>query len=130
LPYEDFATALPWERERKTLEFSGTRRKMSQNMMKRALIIGSVICCFPGLWILAGAIIDFVEYWDYSLRGLVGYEHDALWILVYASLSCIPAGILVKARHTEISRVKSAIIGVMELALIVPLWLVFFNFGM
>jgi hypothetical protein len=104
-------------------------RREGGDKMKRALIIGSIVCCIPGLWLLVVLICDIIEYWDHFLHNVIGYEHDILLTVLYATLSCVPAIVLFKARHTEMSRVKIAITGILEVVLICVLWTVFFNFG-
>jgi hypothetical protein len=90
--------------------------------MRKVLIVGSILCCIPGMLVFSILIIDVIENWEHFIRNLTGYGSDVLFITAYTTLAFAPAIILVKARNTDLTRSRIVIMGTMEAILIVALW--------
>jgi hypothetical protein len=91
-----------------------------ETKIRRALIIGSIFCCLPGLYILFGLSYDLIKSGPESLNDPTARAAMVFYAL-YVVLAFAPAIILIKARKNELPRSKILLVGATEVIVVVVL---------
>jgi len=81
--------------------------------MRKVLIVGSIVCCIPALYLLVGIPYDIIIDLPSFLRDQTAHV-AVIFYAVYISLAFAPAILLLRRGKAEMPSSTIVILGIME----------------